>query len=328
MSAMKTRIRIENEILERFEKRFSEEEQANHLMSLLMDHYPLHAVGVLSLDEAKSPLVFAHRGHSGNFIKELYAKGTLPIVEAALSGEVILQGSDPRLSDPAWRFEHEAKSAFAAPCRLQGETLGVFLAGSREPDWFNQENREAFLVYARLCSVFLALRVFHQKISRVPDLDSVTGLHNFKFFHEVLHQELTRGKKFRHPVSLMFVRICHLREMNDVYGHVAADKALVEFSRAVRARLREVDHVSRSGAMIYVVMPQMGKADAAKVAEAVLAEVNASPLGRWEVPLKAAIGVVSCPKDGDTERVLIPHAEAMVVESIRKGENAVSVFKD
>jgi len=328
MSPHTTRIRIESEILGRLEKRTSEEEQANLLMSLLMDNYPLHAAGVLALDQGGRHVLFAHRGHSGKFIKELYAKGTLPIVEAAAAGEVVLQGADPRLSDPAWRFEHEAKSAFGAPCRLQGETVGVFLAGSREPDFFVRETLEAFRAYARLSAVLLGLRSLQQKVSRVPDIDSVTGMRNFRFFHEVLHQELTRGKKFGHPVSLMFIRVRHLREMNEVFGHVAADNALVELARVVQSRLREVDYAARSGSMIYVVMPQMGKAEAAKLASGVLDALTASPLGRREVMLKTAIGVASFPKDGDSERILLPHVEAMVHESIRRGDNVVTVYGD
>jgi len=328
MSPFSTRVRIESEILARLEKRYSEEEQANHLMSLLMDSYPLHAAGVFALENGKTPLVFAHRGHSGNFIKELYAKGTLPAVEAAAAGEVVIQGADPRLSDPAWRFEHEAKGVFGAPCRLHGETLGVFLASSGEPDLFVRETREAFLTYTRLSAVLLGFRSLRQKVSRIPDIDSVTGLHNYKYFHEILHQELTRGKKFGHPVSLVFIKIRHLREMNEVYGHVAADSALVELARVVRSQLRDVDYIARSGSMIYVVMPQMGKAEAAKTASRVLEGMNASPLGRWDVMLKTAIGVASYPKDGDSERILLPHVEAMVHESTRKGDNAVSVYKD
>jgi diguanylate cyclase (GGDEF)-like protein len=204
----------------------------------------------------------------------------------------------------------------------------VFLASSSKPDLFERETREAFRTYTRLSAVLLGLRSLHQKVSRIPDIDSVTGLHNFKFFHEILHQELTRGKKFGHPVSLMFIRIRHLREMNEVYGHVAADNALVELTRVVQSQLREVDYVARSGSMIHIVMPQMGKTDAANTASKVLEAMKASPLGRWEVILKTAIGVASFPKDGESERVLLPHVEAMVHESTRRGDNAVSVYKD
>lgn len=328
MVPIQTRIRIESEILSRMEKRYSEEEQANHLMSLLLDNYPLHSAVVLAFDEGKSPLVVAHRGLSGNFIKDLYSKGTLPVVDAASSGEVVIAGDDPRLSDPAWRLEQECRSLYAAPCRVQGETVGVFLADSGQADLFTGETRASFQRYAQLCAILLLLRAYRGKASRIPDIDPVTGLRGFKFFHEVLHREMMHGKKFRHPVSLLFIKVRSLREMNEVHGHVAADQALVAFVAAVRDCVREVDFVTRSGSMIYVVMPQMEKEEAARVAERVRAAVEGARPGRGDIVLKAAIGVASCPKDGDTERVLIPHAESMVHESSRKGGNAVSVFRD
>ena len=56
--------------------------------------------------------------------------------------------------------------------------------------------------------------------------------------------------------------------------------------------------------------------------------MNASPAGKGDVHLMVAIGVAQYPKDGDTERVLIPHTEAMVHESMRRGGNAVTVYRD
>lgn len=329
MNPISTRIRVENEILSFLGKRFSEEKQASHFMTLLMDSYPLLSATVLAVDEGKSPVVFAHRGLSGNFIKDLYAKGTLPVIDAALSNEVVLAGGDARLSSLAWRFEHEAQGLYAAPCRLQGEALGVFIADARIPGLFGlPEAREAFQGYAQICAFFLALRGFHHEVSRIPDLDSLTGLHNFKFFHEVLHQELARGKKLGNPVTLLFIKIRHLREMNDVYGHIAADKALVALARLIRAELREVDYVARSGSMVYIVMPETSKDEARKVGAKILAAMDAPSADRMEVRLKTAIGVATFPADGETERVLIPHAESMVHESVRKGDNALTVFGD
>ncbi len=329
MSPLNKRLRIEDEILSLFGKRISEEKQANHLLTLLTDNYPLLSATILAVDDGTSPLVFAHRGLSGNFIKELYAKGTLPVVDAALSGEIAIAGDDARLSDAAWRFEHPARGLFAVPCRIQGETLGVLIADAREPGLFGiTETVEAFRAYAQLSAVFLALRSFHHEISRIPDTDSLTGLHNFKFFHEVLHRELMRGKKLDNPVSLLFIKVRHLREMNDVYGHIAADAALVEMARLVKAELREVDYIARSGSMIYIVMPETSKGEAGKVASRILEAMNAPPKERLEVLLKAAIGVASFPDDGETERVLIPHTDAMVRESVRKGGNAVTLFGD
>jgi diguanylate cyclase (GGDEF)-like protein len=329
MSHPQIRIRIENEILGRQEKRYSEEEQANHLMTLLMENYPLLSASVIAVeDEGKGFSVFAHRGLSGHFIKEMYARRSIPLVAAAIKGEVAVSGGDARAKDPGFRLEHEYKALYAAPCRIQGETLGVFVADSRQPDLLDPETRQDLLAFSRLAALFLAIRNLRGKISRIPDVDQVTGLFTFKYFHEVLHRELTRGKKFGHPVSLMFLKVRHLREMNEIYGHLAADDSLAEAAARIRATLRDVDYVARSGGNIYVVMPQMTKAEAKATAGRIAEAMNASPIGKGDVLLKLATGIAAFPKDGDTERVLIPHVESMVHESMRKGGNAVSVYKD
>jgi len=329
MSHPETRIRIENEILGRQEKRYSEEEQANHLMNLLMENYPLLSVSVTAVEaDGKGFSVFAHRGLSGHFIKEMYARKGLPLITAASKGEVAVSGGDARAKDPGFRLEHEYKVLYAVPCRIQGETLGVFVADSLHPDLLDPETRQDLLAFSRLATLFLAMRNLRGKISRVPDVDPVTSLFTFKYFHEVLHREMTRGKKFGHPVSLMFLKVRNLREMNEVYGHIPADNALTEVAARIRATLREVDYVARSGGNIYVVMPEMTKAEARGTAAGIAQAISASPVGQGDVFLKLAIGIAAFPKDGDTERVLIPLVESMVHESMRKGGNAVSVYKD
>ncbi|MBI5342640.1 MAG: diguanylate cyclase [Deltaproteobacteria bacterium] len=329
MSASETRLRIENEILARQERKYSEEEQANHLMNLLMENYPLLSASVIALDpEGGGVSVFGQRGLSGHFIKEMYARKDQPLIAAALKGEVEVAGNDARAKSPGFRLEHDYKVLYAVPCRLQGGTLGVFVVDSMHPDLLTQETRQDFLAYARISTLFLALRNLKGKVSRVPDVDMVTGLFTFKFFHEVLHREMTRGKKFGHSAALMFLKVRNLREMNEVYGHVPADKALAEVAARIRSSLRDVDYVSRSGGNIYVVMPGTSKTDAQKTAMKIVEGMNSSPVGQGDVYLKLAIGIAVFPKDGDSEKVLIPHVESMVHESMRKGGNAVSVFKE
>lgn len=329
MSHAETRLRIENEIFARQESKYSEEEQVNHLMSLLMESYPLLSASVVAIDQdGKGISIFGQRGLSGHFIKEMYARKDQPLIAAALKGEVAISGGDARGKAPGFRLEHDYKVLYAAPCRLQGHTLGVFVADSMHPDLLTPETREAFLAYARHAALFIELRNLRGKVSRVPDVDIVTGLFTFKHFHEVLHRELTRGKKFGHTAALMFLKVRNLREMNEVYGHVPADNALAEVAERIRAFLRDIDYVSRSGGNIYVVMPGMTKADARATGARIVEAMEASPVGRGEVKLKLAIGIAAFPKDGDTEKVLIPHVESMVHESMRKGGNALSVFKD
>jgi hypothetical protein len=55
--------------------------------------------------------------------------------------------------------------------------------------------------------------------------------------------------------------------------------------------------------------------------------MDASPIGLPDVSLNVSVGVAEFPRDGETERILVPHVEAMVHESIRLGGNAVTVFR-
>ncbi len=325
MSPHKTRIQIENEILGRQEKKYSEEQQANHLMSLLAESYPLLSVSAISAEPGgKGISVFAQRGLSGRFIKEMYASKDIPLIAAALKGEVAVP-AEGRGKASNHRLEHECASLFAAPCRIQDQTIGVFIADSGKPDLFTPELRQDFRAYGQLTTLFLAMRNLRGKISRVPEVDTVTGLFTYKYFHESLHRELTHGKKFRTPVSLMFLKVRNLREMNEVYGHVPADRALEEVAARVRASLRDVDAVSRSGGNIYVVMPGMAKTQAASVGRKLADSMDASPVTQGKLSLTLAIGVASFPTDGEAERTIIPVVESMVRESMRKGGNAVSV---
>jgi diguanylate cyclase (GGDEF)-like protein len=329
MSPHKTRIQIENEILGRQEKKYSEEEQANHMMSLLTESYPLLSASVIAVDpEGKGVSVFAQRGLSGDFIKKMYTRKDLPLVTAAMKGEIVVSGVEAQAKNPGLRLERDFKALYASPCRLQGETIGILVADSPNPDFFTPEVRQDFRAYAQMSALFLAVHTLRGKISRVPDVDKVTGLFTYKFFHEVLHRELTRGKKFKTPVSLMFLKIRNLREMNEVYGHASADKALAEVGARIRASLRDVDYVSRSGGKIYVVMPGTTKAIAGATARKIADSMSDSPVAQGKVQLTLAIGVATYPKDGDTERVIIPVVESMVHESMRKGGNAISIHKE
>lgn len=329
MPADETRVRILRELLERNEKRYTEEEQASRLVHLIAESYDLKSAAVLSLgQEGAAPSVFAHRGLSHHFIKEMYTRRDQPLIEAAARGEVSVKEGDPRQKDPAFRLEHEYRSLFAAPCRIRGEEVGVLVADSAKPDLFRAEVREAFLAYARFAAVLLMMRRLRDSIPRVPDVDAVTGLFTFKEFHELLDRDIRRGETVRHPVSLVFLKIRGLRELNNVYGHIAGDLALKTVAARIRAGMRSVDYAARSGATVYIAMPQVPKGDAAKAAERIVGAMNAEPVGRGDISIRLAIGIAEHPGDGETERVLIPHVEAMVLESIRRGGHAISIYRD
>ena len=57
-------------------------------------------------------------------------------------------------------------------------------------------------------------------------MDGLTGLANHRTFYERLGQEITRGRRYGSPVSLLMLDIDDFKVVNDTYGHPAGDEVL------------------------------------------------------------------------------------------------------
>lgn len=73
--------------------------------------------------------------------------------------------------------------------------------------------------------------------------DSLTGLHNRRFFHNVV-EEWIRFKKI--PIGLLIADMNHLKQINDQYGHTVGDMYLIEVSRILK-ECAKTEYVFRLG---------------------------------------------------------------------------------
>ena len=58
--------------------------------------------------------------------------------------------------------------------------------------------------------------------------DSLTGLHNRRFFEEIVAHELNLHRRYGTPLSLVFLDIDRFKSINDTLGHAAGDNTLRE----------------------------------------------------------------------------------------------------
>src|SRR5215470_9806431 len=66
-------------------------------------------------------------------------------------------------------------------------------------------------------------RAYHEEIYRLSILDSLTGVHNKRFFDEVLEREVARCLRHGHPLALVMFDIDFFKKVNDTHGHLAGD---------------------------------------------------------------------------------------------------------
>ncbi|MBM3325489.1 MAG: diguanylate cyclase [Calditrichaeota bacterium] len=98
--------------------------------------------------------------------------------------------------------------------------------------------------------------------------DGLTKLINRRHFNERLAREFQRVKRFGGNLGLLMLDIDHFKKVNDVYGHLAGDRILVEVARIIQDALRSIDMAGRYGGEEFVILlPETSHNGAAFVAE-------------------------------------------------------------
>jgi len=152
--------------------------------------------------------------------------------------------------------------------------------------------------------------------------DTLTGLPNRPLFGDRLAQALAQAKRNRRKLAVMLVDLDDFKQINDMLGHEAGDRALKKASDRLKGALRKSDTVARWGGDEFIVLlPEISRVkDGARVAHKVLEELR-RPLvleGR-ELQITASIGVAVYPQDGEEGDDLISGADDAMYDAKQSG---------
>ena len=155
-------------------------------------------------------------------------------------------------------------------------------------------------------------------------IEPKTGLYNRRHFEAALGQELGRAGRFDRHLALLMIDVDHLRETNNLHGHVAGDRALVGVAESLRRATREYDVAARFGGDEFcVLLPETDLDGALVVAERMRALVEESSRG-GDVPVTVSIGVVAHRGPGLEAEELIAVADRAAYEAKASGRNAIA----
>jgi diguanylate cyclase (GGDEF)-like protein len=167
-------------------------------------------------------------------------------------------------------------------------TLSVFWRGSeRHPD----EDQVVLLeeLALRAGPAIENARRF-QEARQLADLDALTGLHNYRYFHETLSREVARAHRYNRNLSLVVFDIDDFKAVNDRIGHLAGDSVLAEAAQRVRSVVRGADIACRVGGDEFaVVLPESTVADAENLYRRLQGAMNTWRPGPEHLRLSAGI---------------------------------------
>ncbi|HHN65991.1 MAG TPA: diguanylate cyclase [Nitrospirae bacterium] len=174
------------------------------------------------------------------------------------------------------------------------------------------------------------LKAANERLRDLALKDGLTGLYNHRYFQELLDKELSRARRYNHPISLIMLDIDHFKRINDTYGHPQGDVVLKEISRVIRDSLRDTDIAARYGGEEFaIVLPETDLKGALSVAERLRSEVEAlmPVLDGNRIKVTISLGVTSI-EDHSTvveKKHLIDVADRALYCSKKKGRNRITI---
>jgi len=154
--------------------------------------------------------------------------------------------------------------------------------------------------------------------------DHLTGILNRSRMSAVLAEEWARITRYPETFALIMFDIDHFKRVNDLLGHQAGDRVLVELTHRVKRELRDIDAFARwGGEEFLILLPRTDANGAEEVAERcrrALADTPIPDIGT----ITASFGVVTYSSDDGTLQQMLQRADAALYEAKRKGRDRVS----
>lgn len=202
-----------------------------------------------------------------------------------------------------------------------------YRTASGEWRWMAALSRPMRDTDGRIIGGLTALRDVHSDVELRSELeylaahDGLTGLLNRTAAELTLARELFVARGSDRWVGVLYLDLDGFKEVNDLHGHAAGDRVLVELSRQLVASLRETDTVARLGGDEFlVILP--GMRDAADVEAR--AEMLLASLGSRHVPgvprTTLTIGIAADRGARDVQHV-IASADAALLRAKEAGKD-------
>jgi diguanylate cyclase (GGDEF)-like protein len=200
-------------------------------------------------------------------------------------------------------------SALCVPVSISGSSVGVFHVTALEGVAPSGAVRDDVEVVARRASERLAmLRAFAQSQTQANS-DSLTGLMTRRSLERGIRDLENDGASY----AVAYGDLDHFKQLNDVFGHDAGDRALRAFSQVLRDSLRPADMACRYGGEEFViVLPTCPVDEALQVLERVRQRM-AERLANAQLPVfTISFGLATSDQSSDFQQAVTLADQALL----------------
>jgi len=170
------------------------------------------------------------------------------------------------------------------------------------------------------------LRALNKKLTHKAQYDAMTGLPN----RETFFDRMEEVRACNDQSILLMIDVDHFKNINDSYGHLIGDQALILMSKALRRILRKDDLVGRIGGEEFgILLPDTSESEGQIIGEMIRHEIEATPFEPHEGirhVITISIGLTSAAPHHERAN-LLRNSDTALFAAKRRGRNQVVMYE-
>lgn len=275
------------------------------------------------------------KGSFLDFMSAFVSECVHPDDQSMLSSSSLLSHYDDQISsEPAYSIRFRVNiGKMISMVKLEHEVRVKYVASGKRWAYvaancflLRDEGNDDIIAHVFMLDVDDDLRQY-EDLKHSASYDALTGICNRHMIEELLE------RAFRDPSSsgaLFIIDLDNFKSVNDIMGHPAGDKVLIETAEALRAEFRSGDVVGRLGGDEFLAFSK----GLIRVDDVVRKACRLAKVGRRsvfsedgrEINLSFSIGIALYPDDGDSYETLYKHADTALYTSKDAGKGTFRLF--
>lgn len=172
-------------------------------------------------------------------------------------------------------------------------------------------------------------KTIENQLTSLALYDHLTKLPNRLLFEKTITQVISRAKRNKSEMALMFLDLDHFKNINDTLGHDIGDMLLKGVAERLQRCIRLSDTVARLGGDEFaIILDEIQRTeDAGVVAEKIITALGPPfQLNDHEVFASASIGIAIYPVSGQDNITLTKNADIAMYQAKQEGRNNYCYF--
>jgi len=295
----------------------------------------------LSLQAANSAIETGHY-YSGCWFDSLVLVSlTLFMVTTAMGRDLAPAPETPRDSRfAAWTARLAVVAVLSLPVIL---AASVFEASASHNVFRFRVAVACITILAMTILLLIKQRRLHQELLRTNDnlaeaclTDPLTGIRNRRYFHATVERDVAQclraystGQNSSSTCDLIFylIDLDDFKQVNDLFGHDAGDRVLIETTRRIGSVMRDSDVLHRWGGEEFLIVSRIADRRHAHVlAERVLQAVRETPFRideTHQIQRTCSVGWAAFPQfEGDPAAIGYDRIMSLADQALREAKKA------